>query len=114
MTASFPSAPPSVRMRIPRISTMKNYGVGADGKRTFKAGTKMGVWNYIEKIDGTDHINMVGQTQKSTHAMLQANSLSWPRCFNSIPVSSSSDAHILPGRALHGYAGLYRLVARRS
>ena len=49
----------------------ENYGVGADGKMTFKSGTKMGVWNYIEKIDNTDHINMVGQTQKSTHAMLQ-------------------------------------------
>ena len=64
---------------------------------TFKAGTKMGVWNYIEKIDGTDHINMVGQTQKSTHAMLQAKFFELAKMLNSIPVSSSSDAHICPG-----------------
>ena len=75
----------------------ENYGVGADGKMTFKAGTKMGVWNYIEKIDGTDHINMVGQTQKSTHAMLQAKFFELAKMLNSIPVSSSSDAHICPG-----------------
>ena len=75
----------------------ENYGVGADGKMTFKAGTKMGVWNYIEKIDGTDHINMVGQMQKSTHAMLQAKFFELAKMLNSIPVSSSSDAHICPG-----------------
>ena len=75
----------------------ENYGVGADGKMTFKAGTKMGVWNYIEKIEGTDHINMVGQMQKSTHAMLQAKFFELAKMLNSIPVSSSSDAHICPG-----------------
>ena len=75
----------------------ENYGVGADGKMTFKAGTKMGVWNYIEKIEGTDHINMVGQMQKSTHAMLQAKFFELAKMLNSIPVSSSSDTHICPG-----------------
>lgn len=75
----------------------ENYGVGADGKMTFKAGTKMGVWNYIEKIDNTDHINMVGQMQKSTHAMLQEKFFELAKMLNSIPVSSSTGAHVCPG-----------------
>ena len=76
----------------------ENYGVGADGKMTFKSGTKMGVWNYIEKIDNTDHINMVGQTQKSTHAMLQEKFFELAKMLNSIPVrTSASDTHICPG-----------------
>ena len=64
---------------------------------TFKAGTKMGVWNYIEKIDNTDHINMVGQMQKSTHAMLQEKFFELAKMLNSIPVSSSTGAHVCPG-----------------
>ena len=37
-----------------------NYGT-ENGVMTFKDGTEKGVWNYIEKIERTDHINMVGQ-----------------------------------------------------
>lgn len=77
----------------------EKYGVGTDGKMTFKAGTKMGVWNYIEKIDNTDHINMVGQMQKSTHAMLQAKFFELAKMLNSIPVRSDSGVHVCPGAA---------------
>ena len=40
---------------------------------------------------------MVGQMQKSTHAMLQEKFFELAKMLNSIPVSSSSDAHICPG-----------------
>ena len=69
----------------------------------------MGVWNYIEKINNTDHINMVGQTQKSTHAVLQEKFFELAKMLNSIPVrTSASDTHICRAR-LYGYAGLQLL-----
>ena len=37
------------------------YGTGRDGKMTFKDGTEQGVWNYIEQIPQTDHLNIVYQ-----------------------------------------------------
>ncbi len=46
---------------------------------------------------------MVGQTQKSTHAMLQAkDSLSWPRCCCLFGEQTLVRCTHLPGRALHG------------
>lgn len=43
-----------------------NYGT-ENGVITFKDGTPKGVWNYIEKIEQTDHLNMVGQTSNTKY-----------------------------------------------
>lgn len=43
-----------------------NYGT-ENGVITFKDGTEKGVWNYIEKIERTDHLNMVGQTSNTKY-----------------------------------------------
>ena len=40
---------------------------------------------------------MVGQMQKSTHAMLQEKFFELAKMLNSIPVSSSTGAHVCPG-----------------
>ncbi|MBE6723209.1 MAG: lipase [Ruminococcaceae bacterium] len=39
----------------------ENYGTALDGSYQFKPNTQKGTWNYIEKIQKTDHINVVGQ-----------------------------------------------------
>ena len=66
----------------------ENYGVGADGKMTFKSGTKMGVWNYIEKIERTDHINMVGQITNTKY--LQGKFFEMAAMLASIPADGST------------------------
>ena len=78
-----------------------NYGT-ENGVMTFKDGTEKGVWNYIEKIDRTDHINMVGQFQNK--AMLQTKFFELAKMLESIPVESGSDdssssaqPHVCPG-----------------
>lgn len=74
-----------------------NYGTASDGTMVFQAGTQKGVWNYIEKIDRTDHINMVGQLQNK--AMLQTKFFELAKMLESIPVESGSGAqtHVCPG-----------------
>lgn len=79
-----------------------NYGTASDGAMVFQAGTQKGVWNYIEKIDRTDHINMVGQFQNK--AMLQTKFFELAKMLESIPVESGSDdssssaqPHVCPG-----------------
>lgn len=77
-----------------------NYGTAADGTIAFKDGTQKGIWNYIEKIDRTDHINMVGQTQNK--AMLQTKFFELAKMLESIPVESNNSGngtqtHVCPG-----------------
>ncbi|MVB09410.1 Lipase [Caprobacter fermentans] len=48
----------------------ENYGVAQDGTYQFKSNTPKGTWNYIEEIENTDHINVVGQS--SNKAYLQS------------------------------------------
>lgn len=77
-----------------------NYGTAADGTIAFKEGTQKGVWNYIEKIDRTDHINMVGQIQNK--AMLQTKFFELAKMLESIPVESNNSGsgtqtHVCPG-----------------
>lgn len=77
-----------------------NYGTASDGTIVFKDGTQKGVWNYIEKIDRTDHINMVGQLQNK--AMLQTKFFELAKMLESIPVESNNSGsgtqtHICPG-----------------
>lgn len=80
-----------------------NYGTASDGTMVFKDGTEKGVWNYIEKIDRTDHINMVGQTQNKD--MLQGKFYELAKMLTSIPVTSTgssgngTDTHVCPGAA---------------
>ena len=64
-----------------------NYGTASDGTMVFKDGTQKGVWNYIEKIDRTDHINMVGQFQNK--AMLQTKFFELAKMLESIPAEST-------------------------
>ena len=49
----------------------------------FKAGTQNGVWNYIEEIQRTDHINVVGQSENK--AMLQGKFYELAAMLSSIP-----------------------------
>lgn len=74
-----------------------NYGTAADGTMAFQAGTEKGVWNYIEKIGRTDHINMVGQLQNKS--MLQGKFFELAKMLDSIPVESGSagGTHVCPG-----------------
>ncbi|MBQ9046131.1 MAG: S-layer homology domain-containing protein [Oscillospiraceae bacterium] len=74
----------------------ENYGTAADGTMVFKPGTEKGGWNYIEKIERTDHINMVGQTKnKST---LQPKFYELAAMLASIPADTKAPAeHVCPG-----------------
>lgn len=77
-----------------------NYGTASDGTIVFKDNTQKGIWNYIEKIDRTDHINMVGQLQNK--AMLQTKFFELAKMLESIPVESNNSGsgtqtHVCPG-----------------
>lgn len=79
----------------------ESYGTASDGTMVFKEGTQKGVWNYIEKIERTDHINMVGQFQNKE--LLQGKFFELAAMLESIPVESASDdgsgdaTHVCPG-----------------
>ena len=55
---------------------------------TFKDGTEKGVWNYIEKIERTDHINMVGQITNTKY--LQGKFFEMAAMLASIPADGST------------------------
>jgi triacylglycerol lipase len=74
--------PDSVFTTVPD-AVNKSYGTAADGTMVFKDGTQKGVWNYIEKIPYTDHINMVGQKQNK--AKLQGKFYELAAMLGSIP-----------------------------
>ena len=61
----------------------KSYGTASDGTMVFKNGTQTGVWNYIEEITHTDHINMVGQSQNKS--LLQGKFYELAAMLESIP-----------------------------
>ena len=64
-----------------------NYGT-ENGVITFKDGTPKGVWNYIEKIEQTDHLNMVGQTSNTKY--LQGKFFELAAMLTSIPADKPS------------------------
>ena len=64
----------------------KTYGTASDGKMAFKPDTQKGVWNYIEEIPYTDHINMVGQMKNK--ALLQGKFYELAAMLSSIPTES--------------------------
>ena len=64
-----------------------NYGT-ENGVMTFKDGTEKGVWNYIEKIERTDHINMVGQITNTKY--LQGKFFEMAAMLASIPADGST------------------------
>lgn len=64
-----------------------NYGT-ENGVMTFKDVTEKGVWNYIEKIERTDHINMVGQITNTKY--LQGKFFEMAAMLASIPAESST------------------------
>ena len=64
-----------------------NYGT-ENGVMTFKDGTEKGIWNYIEKIEKTDHLNMVGQTSNTKY--LQGKFFELAAMLASIPAESST------------------------
>ena len=55
---------------------------------TFKDGTEKGVWNYIEKIERTDHINMVGQITNTKY--LQGKFFEMAAMLASIPADGGT------------------------
>ncbi len=64
-----------------------NYGT-ENGVITFKDGTPKGVWNYIEKIEQTDHLNMVGQTSNTEY--LQGKFFELAAMLTSIPADKTT------------------------
>ena len=66
-----------------------DYGT-ENGVITFKDGTEKGVWNYIEKIEQTDHLNMVGQTSNTKY--LQGKFFELASMLASIPVENTTPA----------------------
>lgn len=64
-----------------------NYGT-ENGVMAFKDGTEKGVWNYIEKIERTDHINMVGQITNTKY--LQGKFFEMAAMLASIPADGST------------------------
>ena len=64
-----------------------NYGT-ENGVMTFKDGTEKGVWNYIEKIERTDHINMVGQITNTKY--LQGKFFEMAAMLASIPADGGT------------------------
>ena len=64
-----------------------DYGT-ENGVITFKDGTEKGVWNYIEKIERTDHINMVGQMTNTK--FLQGKFYELAAMLASIPVEGKT------------------------
>lgn len=76
-----------------------SYGTASDGTIAFKDGTQKGVWNYIEKIDRTDHINMVGQMQNKT--MLQTKFFELAKMLESIPAESNNSGNTGSGTQTH-------------
>lgn len=63
-----------------------SYGLAANGTYEFKDGTKPGVWNYLEKIRQTDHLNVVGQNQNKE--LLQGKFYQLAAMLESIPAAN--------------------------
>ena len=63
-------------------------GNGEQGTMVFKSGTQKGVWNYIEKIADTDHINVVGQSLNQKY--LQDKFTQLASMLTSIPASAKT------------------------
>lgn len=62
-----------------------SYGLAANGTYGFKDGTQPGIWNYLEEIKHTDHLNVVGQNDNKE--LLQGKFYQLAAMLENIPVS---------------------------
>ncbi|MDY3080301.1 MAG: S-layer homology domain-containing protein [Oscillospiraceae bacterium] len=83
-----------------------SYGTAADGSMIFKDGTQKGVWNYIEKIDRTDHINMVGQLTNTKY--LQSKFYELAKMLTSIPAEGNGNSGNQPSIPSTGFVDIVK------